>query len=230
MNMTTGGRCGFLDILDAQTRRSLLERSRVIRARKGQAVLARGEASRHVLVVQEGQLRATLFSADGREVSLRDLSEGQLVGELAAIDGEERSAGVVALSDCRLLAIADSDFRAAILRSPEASEWLLRRLAAQVRALTSRVFELSALNVRTRLLCELVRVARSDGKRLTPTHAELANRVGTHREAVTRELKALADRKIIRTGRRQLQILDAAGLENALSAGLLAPVGDEGWW
>ena len=96
-----------------------------------------------------------------------------------------------------------------------------RRLGAEVRRLTERVFELSALNVRARLHCELLRMARtSASQKLTvnpaPTHAELANRIGTHREAVTREMRILAELNIIRNGRRSLEFLDLPGLERAV--------------
>jgi CRP-like cAMP-binding protein len=101
-----------------------------------------------------------------------------------------------------------------------------------VRGLTDRVFEMSALNVRARLHCELLRLARSraDGNDAAPTHAELANRIGTHREAVTRELAVLAEHNIIRIGRKRLEFLDVPGLEEAVAASLRAPVGEAGWW
>jgi CRP-like cAMP-binding protein len=163
---------------------------------------------------------------------LRELSEGQLFGELAAIDGEARSVGIIAASDARLLAIRPEVFRSVIKDYPSATDWLIRRLTAQVRGLTDRVFEMSALSVRARLHCELMRVARSraDGTEPAPTHAELANRIGTHREAVTRELGILADLKIIRGGRRRLEFLDIAGLEDLVATSVLGPVGEQGWW
>ena len=90
----------------------------------------------------------------------------------------------------------------------------------ELKGLTEQVFELSALNVQTRIHCELLRLAQK-GKpcsggievRPAPTHAELASRIGTHREAVTREMKVLSEEKIIRHGRRSLMIIDLARLE-----------------
>jgi CRP/FNR family cyclic AMP-dependent transcriptional regulator len=230
--MPNSKRSGLLDVLDSTGRRDLLARARTVRVRKGQLVLARGEPAGDVFIVQEGRLHIVLYAADGCEVSLRELSEGQLFGELAAIDGGERSVGIIAASDARLLAIRPEVFCTAINNNPAAAEWLLRRLAAQVRNLTDRVFELSALNVRARLHCELMRLARSrvGTTEVAPTHAELANRIGTHREAVTRELKILAEQKIIRSGRRRLEFLDLVGLEDLVAASLRAPVGEEGWW
>jgi len=230
--MRETGRGSFLDVLDQEARRRLLAEARVVRARKGQAVLARGEGSTDAFLVQEGQLQAVLYAADGREVSLRELSEGQLFGELSALDGEARSVGIIAATDARLLAIGQDLFREILATCPAAADWLLRRLTNQVRSLTDRVFELSALNVQARLHCELIRIARAHGSEIdpAPTHAELANRIGTHREAVTRELNDLEARDILRSGRRRLAFLDLDRLEREVRTRLRTPVEDHGWW
>lgn len=167
----------------------------------------------------EGRLNVVLYSTSGREVSLRELAAGDIFGELAAIDGEERCANIVAATDARVTAFRRIDFVAAIRASPEVSDWLLRSLVLQVRGLTEKLFEMSALHIQARLHSELLRLARSasaTGQQEifpAPTHAELANRIGTHREAVTREMKVLSDRKIIRCGRRRLEFLDIAELQ-----------------
>jgi CRP/FNR family transcriptional regulator, cyclic AMP receptor protein len=223
---------GLLEVLDSNGRRDLLAHARIVRARKGQVLLARGEPPGDVFIIQEGRLRVVLYAADGTEVSLRELHEGELFGELAAIDGAARSAGVIAVSNARLLAIRLEAFRQIINNHSEAANWLIYRLTLQIRGLTDRVFELSALSVRARLHCELIRLASTRAREIetAPTHAELANRIGTHREAVTRELKVLADLKIIRSGRRRLEIVDIAGLEKLVSANLRVSVGEGRWW
>jgi len=233
--MSDGGRRNLMDVLSQEERRALLARARNIRARRGQTIVAKGEASRDVFLIQEGRVEVLLYAASGREVSLRTLSEGQLFGELAAIDGEARSASILAASDARLLAMSPQTFQSVIAGSAEATDWLVRRLTAQIRSLTNRVFELSALHVQARLHCELLRLVRAQGDENglvdpAPTHAELASRIGTHREAVTRELSLLARRKIVRSGRRHLEFLDIERLEEELRATLRQPVEpDEGW-
>jgi CRP/FNR family cyclic AMP-dependent transcriptional regulator len=233
--MLGGGQQTFLDALCPEDRGALLARARTIKARKGQMILSTGESSREVFIVQEGRLQVLLYAANGREISLRDLAAGQLFGELAAIDGEARSASIVAGTDARLLAIRDDVFRSVVTRSPKAAEWMLRRLTAQVRNLTNRVFEMSALHVQARLHCELLRLARTCGSAdalvdPAPTHAELASRIGTHREAVTRELSALARQKIVRSSRRRLEFLDIGRLEDELRGTLQAPLAEEAGW
>lgn len=230
--MADSGQCAFLDILGSEERTSLLARAYVVRARKGQMIVSRNQISRDVFIVQDGRLDVVIYAANGREVALRVLGAGQLFGELAAVDGDVRSANVVATTDARLLAIPSDDFRTIVLNSPVAATWLVERLIQQVRSLTNRVFELSALHVKARLHCELVRLYRLHGNRMAPapTHSDLANRIGTHREAVTREFSALSQRKLIRSGRGTLEFLDPDGLESELRAILCAPVEDEGGW
>ncbi|MFL6846512.1 MAG: Crp/Fnr family transcriptional regulator [Allosphingosinicella sp.] len=233
--MSGAGHRAFLDDIGPEDQRAVLAKARIVKARKGQMVLGMGESSREVFLVLEGRLQALLYAANGREISLRDLAAGQLFGELAAIDGEARSASIVAATDVRLLAIPDDLFISVIGRSPQAAHWMIRRLTAQVRSLTHRVFEMSALHVQARLHCELLRLARTRGTAdgivdPAPTHADLANRIGSHREAVTRELGVLASQDILKISRRRLQFLDLERLEGALRATLLAPVAEEAGW
>ncbi len=191
--------------------------STVIQARHGRTIVSLGESSSHVFLVLQGRVQVTLISLNGREVILSDLTEGSFFGELAAIDEEPRSASVVALSNCILACIPAQAFRAAITETPSAALWMARRLAAQVRELTEKVFELNALRVRDRLYCELLRMCGPpDGKvaiiEPAPTHAELASRIGTHREAVTREMGYLAEEGLLAQSRKKITVLDLPAL------------------
>jgi CRP-like cAMP-binding protein len=199
-------------------------KGRVIRYGRGRTLISEGERATDVYSILEGQAHVLLYSPAGREVAVRMLGDGDLFGELAALDGAPRCASVVAASDLRALTISRSDFLSCVEQTPGAHAWLTARLVAEVRRLTERVFELSALNVQSRLHCELLRLARAQGARgetliidPAPTHAELASRIGTHREAVTREMGVLVERNIIVTRRRALEFVDIASLEDAVS-------------
>jgi CRP-like cAMP-binding protein len=215
--MSDAEQLGLFSAMPPVVRREALERTRLLRARKGQAILSKGDSSTDIFFILEGRLQVLLYSATGREVSLRDLDENDMFGEMSGIDGESRSASIIALTDARLLVMSRVDFRTAIEASPDAALWLLRQLTVKIRGLTERVFELSALNVQSRLHCELLRMAARSPTGLeirpAPTHAELANRIGTHREAVTREMRALTTQGIIKTGRRRLEFIDLGRLQ-----------------
>jgi CRP-like cAMP-binding protein len=201
-------------------RSEIVPRLRVNRATKGRTLVERGSRTTEVFFLVEGRAEVVVYSANGREVCINTISPGAMFGEIAALDGEPRSASIVASSDAVLIAMRASDFLACLEKSPAAGLWLAQRLAAHTRRLTDQVFELSALNVRARIHSELLRLARQGEQRTgmieirpAPTHAEIAKRIGTHREAVTRELRALSGLKIIRYTRQSLIILDLARLE-----------------
>jgi CRP-like cAMP-binding protein len=191
----------------------------LINAKAGRTLVSHGTTSTSVYIVLKGRLQVMLFSMGGREIILRDLSEREMFGELAAIDGQPRSASIVALSDCMLASIDAASFRAAVSEHPEAALWLARRLTVQIRDLTDRLFELNALRVSSRLHCELLRRCAAiggEGPRVTiepsPTHAELASCIGTHREAITREMGYLVEQGIVRQERRRIIVEDMSAL------------------
>ena len=213
--------CVILDLATPEVQAAVRPRLRVFRVSRGRTIVGAAAASDSVFFVDEGEMQALLYSPNGKEVSVRQIGEGGLFGELAALDGLPRATSVVALTDARLLEMARRDFLTIIESSPRAAVWLARRLAAEVRRLTERMFELSALNVSGRLHCELLRMAKLAPAGLVlesaPTHAELASRIGTHREAVTREMRFLASRLVLRAQRRRLTILDLPQLEYLVS-------------
>jgi CRP-like cAMP-binding protein len=215
-----GSRLEVLKYAPDALRREITQRLRVLRAPKGRTLVEKGSRSTEVFFLLEGRAKVQLYSADGKEVTVHDVGAGDMFGEIAVLDGEPRSASIVASSSIVVVAMHAKDFMACIEHSPAAGVWLSRALASSVRRLTKKVFELSALNVQARIHCELLRLAQNGERRngsievrSAPTHAELANRIGTHREAVTRELGALSEQGIIRYGRHSLIILDLARLQ-----------------
>jgi len=203
-------------------RTEITHRLRVIRAPKGRTLVEKGSRSTDVFFLLEGRAKVLLYSSSGREVCVHNIGPGDIFGDIAVLDGEPRSASIIASSELRVAVMRAKDFMTCLESSPAAGIWLARALASGVRRLTEQVFELSALNVQARIHCELLRLAQKGEPcsggievRPAPTHAELASRIGTHREAVTREMRVLSEGKIIRHGRRSLMIIDLARLEQA---------------
>lgn len=199
--------------------------ARLVALRPSQIVIGHQDRTTDVFVVLEGTLRVELYSLNGREISLADLGPGELFGEFAAIDGQPRSATVAATGACSLACVPGEVFRRVALGTPESADWLARRLVGRIRLQTERIFELNALAVRNRLHCELLRLsldAGVAGNQATitsaPTHAQLAARIGTHREAVTRELQYLQKQGIAVQQGRELRINDVAELAEIVRA------------
>jgi CRP/FNR family transcriptional regulator, cyclic AMP receptor protein len=209
----------ILKDLPAELAEDIRANGTLVRARRGSDVISPGDSSDQVFVLLDGRVQTRLFAPDGSEAILRDLEPGAMFGEIAAIDGGPRSAWVGAQIDCVLVRLPADRFRAAIIGLPAVADWMARRLAAQIRDLTHRWFELNALQVRSRLHCELARMCGDSAEPVTldpaPSHAELAARIGTHREAVTREIGYLAKSGILEHEgkRRRLTISDPAALK-----------------
>jgi CRP-like cAMP-binding protein len=173
--------------------------------------------------VLRGHVRVVIAAA-GRELILRDIQDGEFFGELAALDGQPRSAGILAITDTTVARMPAGVFRRAIHEHPEVCDGVLLALVGQIRALANRANEQSSLDSRRRLYAELLRLARvpaGGGKALVvsppPTHAELAARVSSHREAITRELGAMERRGLIERRRAAVVLLDPDRLRQMIA-------------
>ncbi len=201
--------------LDDQALRAVAGVCRIRHYASGQPVLSQGDAGTDVYFVVDGELRATLYSPTGREVAFEELPIGSVFGELAAIDSGPRATTVLALSDATLAVMSAEGFKVMLKAHPGIGLVVLERLTQLVRRLCDRVFEYTTLDVSQRVQSELLRLAQGksvDGNSIViddfPTHAEFANRISTHREAVTRAINALERRSLISRSSGQLVICD----------------------
>jgi CRP/FNR family cyclic AMP-dependent transcriptional regulator len=181
----------------------------------GEAILDYLDASDEVFIIGTGEVRVTIYSLAGKAVSFRELGAGEVFGEYPAIDGGPRSASVEARTSCLIAAMPGASFREILETEPGVAQALLPQLVMKIRALTTRVYEFSTLAVNNRIQAELLRLANlasKDGKsgRIVPapTHVEIASRVSTHREAVTRELSRLSRIGIIERKGAALVVID----------------------
>jgi CRP-like cAMP-binding protein len=185
-----------------------------------QQIIGHQEASTDVHFMVSGTVRVILFSSAGKEVAFRDIHAGECFGEFAAIDGAPRSANVIAMTDVMIGSVSAETFREILHDYPGVSMALLTRLTGMVRSLSERIYEFSTLAVKNRIHSELLRLAREgtrDGNSArispAPTHADIASRISTHREAVTRELNDLTKSGLLTRDGRTLIISDLEELE-----------------
>jgi CRP/FNR family cyclic AMP-dependent transcriptional regulator len=181
----------------------------------GEVIVAHLDASDDVFFLASGQARVSVYSVLGKAIDFCDLGPGAMFGEVAAIDGQPRSAAVEARTTCTISSMTASTFRDIARTEPTVSDALLRYFASKIRELTTRVYEFSALPVNSRIQAELMRLAKMAPRSgqsakisALPTHAEIASRTSTHREAVTRELSRLSHIGLIEQQGRSLLIKD----------------------
>jgi len=187
----------------------------------GQTILQHGDRGRDVYFVVNGRACAMYHSANGREVRFGDIQTGDVFGEFAAIDGAPHMADVVCVSETLLAVMPASLFRDVLLRHESVCTAVLRRLTRIARTMSQRVIEFSTLPVRGRVHAELLRLARIEGSERrprgaviapAPTHADMASRISTHREAVSRELAKLARTGLVERRGNDLVLRDIAAL------------------
>ena len=198
---------------------ALARRCRWRRYTATQQIVEKMDQTTDVFFIVRGKVRAVIYSLSGKEVTFRDISVGAMFGEFSAIDGRSRSADVVALTDTLIASMSTNVFWEVLRDYPEVSAITLKRLTSQVRVLSERVFEFSTLAVKNRIHVELLRLARDHMRdentaviSPAPTHADIASRISTHREAVTRELNDLSRAGLIERRDRTLIIRDVTRL------------------
>ena len=166
--------------------------------------------------VLKGSVKVTRLSKDGREVILAMLNEGDFFGEMSLLDGESRSANVIALEKTKVLTLDRNDFIAVVNDYPQIAVQLLKELARRLRKSDRQIASLSLSDAEKRIALCIIRFADEQGViqngkvsiPKTPIQQDIANMAGTSRETVSRALGLLEKEDIIERNGRELMILD----------------------
>lgn len=184
-----------------------------VKVKKGQTFLSKSDETTNIYLIRRGLIEFTLFSASARETLFRECGPGQIVGELAAIDESPRSMNAVALEDSEVLSMSRHSFRVLIDQNSEFRDWMLKLMAGRIRELSQRILNLSTLTVPCRVWLELIQRCEELGRdrgSVTllnfPVHRRLAAKLGTHREAISREFSKLTNEGIVKQNGRELEI------------------------
>jgi CRP/FNR family transcriptional regulator, cyclic AMP receptor protein len=210
--------------LDSHGLEALAQQCRWRRVPAGQRVTSREARENDLYLIVSGKVRITAFSAAGRQVTFRDIGAGDWFGDLSALDGQARSADVEALQDTLVASMTPAVFKSLVHSHPEICDQVLDRLVTLVRDLTERVFDFSTLGVQNRVHAELLRLAKHAGVERNvatidpaPTHSDIAGKVSTYREQVTRELSAMVKQGLLQRRGRALLVIDVARLERMVA-------------
>ena len=183
------------------------------RAKAKEWILEYRDDGKEVFFLTSGTVRVMIQSVGGRETILRDIYAGDFFGEVAAIDGHTRSAGILALTEATIARMTPSTFVETIIGNPGLIKELLVRMAAQARSLANRICEFNAMGIRERLLTTLLRLSQpQDGMHAllspAPSHSHLAGLVGTRRDSISKELRLMRKAGLIEARRGALFLPD----------------------
>ena len=206
----------------------LASAARSVSFRKAARIFEEGALADCCYVLLEGRAKVVLNSEDGGEVLLNDVTPGDLVGEVALLDGFTRSAALLALEPCHLIVIPAAALDA-LRANPTFERKLVARVMSMLRDTTERVRRVSTGSSIGRVAWCLGRIATREGRRegknvVIPKkpHHELAGMAGCTRETVSRALSALKRKKIISWDAETMQ-LDVEGLQRYIRGELVVP-------
>ena len=194
---------------------SLARQCKWRRFEEGEQIVDRLADTYDFCFIAEGRARVVNHSMSGREISFDDVEAGTFFGELSAIDGQPRSATVIALSATLVAFLSPKRFEELMLEKPKVSLAVMRRMAGMVRRSNERIMDLSTLGANNRVHAEVLRLAKPDAKGANtaiispiPVHSDIASRVSTTRETVARVLSDLARDGLVERGDTALLIRD----------------------
>lgn len=182
--------------------------------------------SRDVRFLLTGRARVIMRIATGKEIILGDMGPNDFVGEIAAIDNLGRAANVTVLNNSRMCVMPQSVFLDILGESPAVSLAVMRVLTSRIRKLNTRLTEHCFLQAKHRICVEIMRKSRPrpghEGERVIsppPLQREIAERVGTRREVVSRQISALSKLGYVEKNPRALIIKDTGALNRIISEG-----------
>jgi CRP/FNR family cyclic AMP-dependent transcriptional regulator len=173
-----------------------LERAATLRKfKKNTHIIVVGEESHAAYVLLEGTAYAFTDDDDGNEFIVASFATGDCFGELGLLDGHARTANVITTSACQCLVVPRAEINHEILQDPKVAQAIIHALVGRIRGMTEDVSCLALMDVYGRLVRTLKGAAteQDDGTRVTGriTHQELAGRVGSSREMISKILKEL---------------------------------------
>ena len=184
-------------------------------------IIDRQSEATDVFFVVDGRVRVVNYSVSGREITLDDIEPGGHFGELAAIDGQPRSASVMSLTPCAVAIMPQDRFMELVEGNASVALKVMRGLASIIRNSTERIMDLSTLAANNRVHADLLRQALAnmdeDNRALIspiPVHADIASRVSTTRETVARVMNDLARQGILERQKGALVVGDVDQLRD----------------
>jgi CRP-like cAMP-binding protein len=183
---------------------------------RGATVFVQGERSDRMYLLAQGAVRIFFRSQDGRVIELVRHRPPAVFGEIALLDGGERTATAEAIEDSLLLPIPREELLRLLQSRADVLDALLRTLGRMVRRTTRQLTDLVFLDLEGRVARQLLLLAHAGPGgglrtgRLTQT--ELAERVGGARQSVNRKLRSLEERGHIRSVGLDVEILDEEAL------------------
>jgi CRP-like cAMP-binding protein len=184
---------------------------------RGTIIVAKDDPGSSLFAIRKGVVKITVPSVAGHDAVFNLMTDGDIFGEIALLDGRPRTADVVAITDCEMLVIERRDFLPLVQEEPQIALKLIEMLCARLRQTTQQAESLMFLQLPGRLAKALLRLSLGDGataeRKIAITQKDLANIIGMARETTNRQLRLWEQHNWVRRERGGIVILSVNALE-----------------
>lgn len=187
----------------------------------GEEIISAGDERDDIYFILDGEVKVIYLSPNGKDIWHNLLGPGTTFGEMAALTGRARNANVVAVRATHVAVVSRAEMMVLLKSDPSIAIWLLTEMAERLQQANEMIRSLVAQSLSQRVRAELARLAQpvaEDAGRLAiepaPNLSEIARRLNTDRENVSREVSALTARGILRKEADRIVILDPEFLKS----------------
>lgn len=179
---------------------------------RGALILRAGEETDALYIILSGRVKVLIPNEEGREVILTMLGSQDYVGEMGLLDGLPSSATVETLEPCEMLRVPRTAFLSCMESHSEVAMLVLKNLVKRLRDADRKIESLALIDVYGRVARLIIDMAElTDGSWVVPrapAKQEIARMIGASREMVSRVIKDLQEKNLIRTDKRKIIVLD----------------------
>jgi CRP-like cAMP-binding protein len=184
---------------------------------RGTIILAKDDPGSSLFAIRKGAVKISIPSVDGHEAVFNRMTDGDIFGEIALLDGRPRTADAVAMTDCEMFVIERRDFLPLVQQEPQIALKLIEILCARLRQTTQQAESLMFHHLPGRLAKALLRLSFGDGataeQKIAITQKDLGNIIGVARETINRQLRLWEQHNWVRLERGGITILSVKALE-----------------
>ena len=215
---TTLKHLSHFNSLSSETQQALAAAAAPRRFETGQVIYLEGEPAEAIYLLESGWVKATRMTREGREQAMMFLRAVDVFGDIAVFTGTTYPGTVVALEPVKVWVIPAQTVLEMIPRHPDLAMAVIRHLGERVLHYVRLVEDLSLRSVEARLANTLLQNAElHDGRLIVPrrewtTFDEMAVRLGTVRDVLSRALKMLESENLLRVEKQVIVLLDPKGL------------------
>jgi CRP/FNR family transcriptional regulator, cyclic AMP receptor protein len=200
---------------------TLLHYARVEHYPSGREIFSKGSPGQCMMAVLRGTVKMSSVSSEGKEIVFNMMNPGECFGEIALLDGEERSADAVAMTECELLVLSRRDFMPMLEKRADLCLILLRVLCQRLRQTSEQVEDVLFRHLESRIAKALLHLAEGASLHGVPgspielhvSQRELGNIAGGSRESVNKILQNWHKAGWIELGKGTIVIRDIAAIE-----------------